>query len=57
MFVDVRLAVFWNTFVVLHSFGETNKKKNFFEKKFLKSNFHPNFSVNGNKVVYPADKH
>ena len=28
----------------------------FFEKKFLKSNFHPSFSANGNKLVYPIDK-
>ena len=52
------LAVFWNTFVVLHSFGEKIFLKIIFlEKKFLKSNFHPNFSGNGNKVVYPTDKH
>ena len=50
------LAVFWSTFVLMHSFGEKKNKIIFFlEKKFLKCNFQCNFSANGYKQIYPTE--
>ena len=55
--MDFSLAVFWNTFVLKHSFGEKNlKKKSFFlEKVYYKCNVHRSFSANSYKAVYPTE--
>ena len=38
--MDFGLAVFWSTFILIHSFGEKNLKSQFFENKsFLSANF------------------
>ena len=38
--MDFSLAVFWSTYILMHSFGETNLKNQFFGKKsFLSAIF------------------
>ena len=56
--MDFGLAVFWSTFILIHSFGEKHLKINVLgKKKFLQCIFQRSFSADGYKQVYPTEKH
>ena len=57
--MDFGLAVFWSTYILMHSFGEKKLKKSFFfgEKKIFSAIFNAVVVQMGYKQVYSTQKH